>query len=49
MDVGLAFTIVAILPLFILVSRIYVAYMRKYTRKVRDTDSHIQSLLTETM
>lgn len=49
MDAWLAFTIVAILPLFILVSRVYVAYMRRYNRKVRDTDSLIQSLLTETM
>ena len=49
MDVWLACITVAILPLFILVSRIYVAYMRKYTRKVRDTDSRVQSLLTETM
>ena len=49
MDLGLAFTIVGILPLFMLVSRIYVAYMRRYTRRVRDTDSLIQSLLTETM
>lgn len=49
MDAWLAFTIVAILPLFILVSRFYVAFMRRYNRKVRDTDSLIQSLLTETM
>lgn len=49
MDTWLAITTVAILPIFILVSRIYVAYMRRYNRKVRDTDSLIQSLLTETM
>lgn len=49
MDTWLAITTVAILPIFISVSRIYVAYMRKYNRKVRDTDSLIQSLLTETM
>ena len=49
MDTWLASTTVAILPVFILVSRIYIAYMRKYNRKVRDTDSLIQSLLTETM
>ena len=49
MDTWLAITTVAILPVFILVSRIYIAYMRKYNRKVRDTDSLIQSLLTETM
>jgi len=49
MDLGLALTIVGILPLFMLVSRFYVAYMRRYTRRVRDTDSRIQCLLTETM
>jgi len=49
MDTWLAVVTVAILPLFILVSRIYIAYMRRYNRKVRDTDSLIQSLLTETM
>ena len=48
-DTWLAIVTVAILPLFILVSRVYIAYMRKYNRKVRDTDSQIQSLLTETM
>ena len=49
MDTWLAITTVAILPIFILVSRIYIAYMRRYNRKVRDTDSLIQNLLTETM
>ena len=49
MDVWLACTTVAILPLFILVSRIYVAQMRKYTRRVRSSDSQVQSLLTETV
>lgn len=49
MDTWLAITTVAILPIFILVSRIYIAYMRRYNRRVRDTDSLIQSLLTETM
>ena len=49
MDTWLAITTVAILPVFILVSRVYIAYMRRYNRKVRDTDSLIQSLLTETM
>ena len=49
MDFWLAFVTVAILPLFILVSRIYVAQMRKYTRRVRNSDSQVQSLLTETV
>ena len=49
MDVWLAVTTVAILPMFILVSRVYVAQMRKYTRRVRLSDSQVQSLLTETV
>ena len=49
MDAWLAFTTIAILPLFILISRIYVAHMRRFTREVRQCDSEVQSLLTETM
>ena len=49
MDVWLAFITIAILPLFAVVSRFYVAHMRRYSREVRQTDSRIQSLLTETM
>lgn len=49
MDAWLACTTVVILPLFILVSRIYVAYMRKYSRRVRESDSLVQGLLTEVM
>ena len=49
MDVWLACTTVAILPVFILISRIYVAYMRKYSRRVRESDSQVQGLLTEIM
>ena len=49
MDTWLAVVTVAILPVFILVSRFYILYMRRFTRKVRDCDSRVQSLLTETM
>ena len=49
MDFWLACITVSILPAFILVSRIYVAQMRKYTRRVRSSDSQVQSLLTETV
>ena len=49
MDTWLAIVTVAILPLFIAVSRIYVAQMRKYTRRVRNSDSQIQSILQETV
>lgn len=49
MDTWLALITVGILPLFLLVSRFYVLYMRRFTRRVRDCDSEVQSLLTETM
>ena len=49
MDTGLAVVTVAILPVFLIVSRFYILYMRRFTRRVRDCDSRVQSLLTETM
>ena len=49
MDVWLACITIAILPLFALLSRFYISNMRYYSRQVRQTDSQIQSLLTETM
>ena len=49
LDFWLAVITVSILPLFILFSRIYVAQMRRYTRRVRNSDSEVQSLLTETV
>lgn len=49
MDSLLAVTITAMLPLFLLVSKIYVGRMRKLTRMVRNSDSRIQSVLQETV
>ena len=49
MDVWLACITIGILPLFAAMSRFYVAHMRRYSREVRQMDSRIQSLLTETM
>lgn len=49
MDAVLAVITVVILPVFILLSRIYVARMRKYTRLVRTSDSRVQSILQETV
>lgn len=49
MDVWLAIITIGILPIFILVSRFYVAQMRRYTRQVRQCDSEVQNILTETM
>ena len=49
MDRMLALITVAIIPIFILVSRTYVGRMRKLTRQVRDSDSKVQSVLQETI
>lgn len=49
MDATLAFITVAILPLFILLSRIYIFQMRKFTRRVRHSDSRVQSILQESV
>lgn len=49
MDTALAVITVGILPLFIIVSRVYVRRMRGYTRQVRQTDSRVQSILQETV
>ena len=49
MDQMLACIVVVILPLFILLSRLYVRKMRRLTREIRQTDSQIQSILTESV
>ena len=49
MDRLLAIIVVAIIPVFILLSKVYVRQMRKLTRKVRDSDSKVQSVLQETI
>lgn len=49
MDSFLACAIILILPFCILLSKIYVKKMRHLTRKIRHTDSIIQSVLQETL
>lgn len=49
MDRWLAFITVAIIPFFILFSKIYIGQMRRLTRSVRDSDSRVQSILQETL
>ena len=49
MDKWLALIIIAMLPLFLAVSKIYVNQMRHFTRQVRDSDSKVQSVLQETV
>ena len=49
MDPALALITVAIIPLFVALSRFYVGKMRSLTRQVRDSDSKVQSVLQETV
>ncbi|MBR5687491.1 MAG: ABC transporter ATP-binding protein [Prevotella sp.] len=49
MDRMLACIIVVMIPLFAIVSKIYVRKMRQLTRQVRDSDSKVQSVLQETI
>ena len=45
MDAMLAIVTIAIIPLFILLSKLYVRQMRNLTRTVRNSDSKVQSVL----
>lgn len=47
MDYMLALITVGMLPIFLLLSRIYISKMRKYTRRIRNFDSKVQSILQE--
>lgn len=49
MDAMLACLIVAIVPVFLFFSRLYVRKMREITREIRDTDSAIQSTMQESI
>lgn len=49
LDWRLALVITFMIPLFVLVSKIYVRQMRSLTREVRNQDSRVQSVLQETV
>lgn len=49
MDRMLAFITVAIIPVFVALSKVYISQMRRLTRKVRNSDSKVQSVLQETI
>lgn len=49
MDAMLAVSVTVILPVFILLSRLYIHRMRAITREVRQTDSRVQALLQESV
>lgn len=49
MDWRLALIITFMIPIFVLVSKVYIRKMRNLSRKVRDSDSKVQSVLQETI
>ncbi len=49
MDATLAVGILVILPVFILLSRLYIHRMRAITREVRQTDSRVQAIMQESI
>lgn len=49
LDPSLPWLIVAILPVFLLGSRFYMRRMRRYTHEIRQSDSHIQSVIQESL
>ena len=49
LDKYLSLIIVGMLPIVVLLSRVYMKKMRSLTREVRDSDSKVQSVLTETV
>lgn len=49
MDAMLACITVGIIPIFVVLSKIYISRMRQLTRRVRDSDSNVQSVLQETI
>lgn len=49
LDTTLACVILAILPVCLLLSKLYVRRMRRFTREIRQSDSQIQSIIQESM
>ncbi len=49
MDATLALITVSIIPVFVVLSKIYVGHMRRLNREVRKQDSKVQSVLQETV
>lgn len=49
MDRDIAWILIIVCPVFLLLSRIYFAKMRRYVRKVKDSNSAIQAIIQESI
>ena len=49
LDARLAWTVIGIAPVCLLISKLYVRRMRRFTREIRHSDSRIQSVIQESV
>lgn len=49
LDASLAWLLILVIPIFLLISKIYVKRMREYNRNIRQSDSRIQSVIQESV
>lgn len=49
MDATLALITIAIMPIFLLLSKLYMVRLRQMTKEIRTTDSHLESVLQESL
>lgn len=49
LDGSLAWLLIGVVPIFLLVSKLYVRRMREYNIKIRKSDSYIQSIIQESV
>lgn len=49
LDASLAWILAAVIPVFLLISKLYMGKMRRYTHDIRRSDSHIQSVIQESL
>ena len=49
MDRSLAIIVICVCPIFLILSRIYFSKMRRYVRKVKDSNSAIQAIIQESI
>lgn len=49
LDGSLALILSAVIPIFLLISKLYMGKMKRYTHDIRRSDSHIQSVIQESL
>lgn len=47
LNMQLAWTVIFVMPIFLILSKVYIKRMRRYTEEIRKLDSHVQSHIQE--